>query len=84
MGKTLSKLKFIEEYEVKTLATVAGILAVTVFVMYKMKNKLEFIKIDDVDTSQMDELKMLFDDEDWDDQLESLFNFATDLAPELI
>ena len=27
---------------------------------------------------------MLFDDEDWDELLDSLFSFAVDLVPELI
>jgi hypothetical protein len=42
------------------------------------------IKIDSVDTSQLKEVQMLFDDEDWDEMLDSLFNYAVDLAPDLI
>ena len=84
MEKALKHLRFIEEYELSTLSTAAALLALTVYFLYKSMNKLASTEIREVDTSELADVKILFDSDDYEDTLSSLFNFAVDLAPELI
>lgn len=86
METILKNIRFIEEYNVNTLATVAALLALTAYTLYRTTRSItspaEDIK--DVDRSALEEIRMLFDEEDYEDTLESLYNYALDTAPKLI
>lgn len=84
MDKAIKHLRFIEEYELSTLLTAATLLGVTVFFIFKSMKKIATVDIKDVDTAELADVKILFDEDDYEELLASLFNFAVDLAPELI
>ena len=60
----------------------AALLAITAYTLYRTTKSLKSFEIKDVDISQLDEIKILFDDEDeYEEILTSLYNYALDLAP---
>jgi hypothetical protein len=86
MDKLHKHLRFIESYELTTLITVAIILAFSLYYLCKANSRLAVAAIDlaEIDTSDVTDLKLLFEDEDYFDLLDSLYNFAVDTAPGLI
>ena len=51
MDKALKSIRFIEDYDVGTLCTVAAVLALTVYTLYRTTQSLASVDIKDVDTS---------------------------------
>ena len=56
MEKALKHFRFIEQYDVSTLCTVAAVLAITAYTLYRTTKSLKTFEIKDVDRSQLGEI----------------------------
>lgn len=82
MDKLLKHIRFVEEYDLQTLFTIAAVLALTCYFLNLSLKKLFIVEIKPVDTSQMGEIKILFEEDDYDELIQSLFNYAVDVVRE--
>lgn len=78
------KMPFLSQLDPKTVAIYLAVLGLSVYGMRHLLNKISIPTIENVNTDVIEDVKILFEEEDYKPLLKSLYNMALDNIPQLI
>jgi len=77
-------MPFIQQLDPKTVIISFAVLGLSIYCLQHLMNKISIPTIENVNTDIIEDVKILFEEEDYKPLLKSLYNMALDNIPELI